>query len=162
NGAMLVTGGELYRLAVRVHHELRAPDAASLLAVEGLALEMLAEVLRARARDADRKPRWLDRAWQYLEARFAEPLTLAAVAQEVGVHPFHLARQFRRHFRCTVGERVRQLRVAYACRRLKVCDTPLVQIALAAGFAHQSHFARVFKSHTGMTPASFRDLARRR
>jgi AraC-like DNA-binding protein len=32
----------------------------------------------------------------------------------------------------------------------------LCEIGLAAGFSDQSHFSKVFKRHTGMTPGSFR------
>ena len=35
-------------------------------------------------------------------------------------------------------------------------DTPLVEIALAAGFADQSHFTRTFRDRMRMTPGEFR------
>src|SRR5438067_879074 len=57
------------------------------------------------------------------------------MADAVGVHPVHMARVFRKFQRCTVGEHVRQLRVAYACQRMLSSDEPLVEIALSAGFA---------------------------
>jgi AraC family transcriptional regulator len=37
-------------------------------------------------------------------------------------------------------------------------NVPLVEIALAAGFADQTHFTRSFKRITGMTPTEFRRL----
>jgi AraC family transcriptional regulator len=80
----------------------------------------------------------------------------------MGVHPVHLAREFRRHFRCTPGEYVRRLRVESAARALSHSDAPLAQIGLAAGFSHQAHFCRVFKRHTGMTPSEFRSALRSR
>jgi AraC family transcriptional regulator len=155
-------GGELHRLAVRAYRELRSPDGASPLAIEGLVLEMMAVAMRIRAPQIDSEPRWLERAKQYAEANCAHRLRLVEVADAVGVHPFHLARQFRRHFRCTLGEYVRRLRVEFACRQLTVSDVSLVEIALAAGFSHQSHFSRVFKQQTGMTPSAFRHLSRQR
>lgn len=155
-------GGELHRLALRTYRELRFPDAASPLAIEGLVLEMIAAAMRIGAPEPDAKPRWLERARQYAEANCAERLGLAEVANAVGVHPFHLARQFHRHFRCTLGEYVRRLRVEFACQQLATSDVPLVEIALAAGFSHQPHFCRVFKRQTGMTPSAFRELSRQR
>ena len=74
----------------------------------------------------------------------------------------HLARAFRKHFGCTPGEYVRHLRIEFASRELSKSDTPLVEIALAAGFAHQSHFSRIFKRQTGMTPSAFRAALRLR
>jgi AraC family transcriptional regulator len=51
---------------------------------------------------------------------------------------------------------VRALRVDFACRELARRDQPLAEIALAAGFADQSHLARCLRKRTGMTPAAFR------
>jgi AraC family transcriptional regulator len=153
-------GGTLHRLALRIAGELRSPDAASPLAIEGLVLEMLASALRLKAGKTEATPRWLDEARQYAGANFRKQLGLADVAQAVGVHPFHLARQFRRYCRCTVGEFIRRLRIDFACQQLATTGTPLVEIALAAGFSHQPHFCRVFKRQTGMTPTAYRDLSR--
>ncbi|MCW5720439.1 MAG: helix-turn-helix domain-containing protein [Devosia sp.] len=43
---------------------------------------------------------------------------------------------------------------------LKSSGEPLSGIALMLGFSDQSHFNRVFRRHTGFTPAAFRRLAR--
>jgi AraC family transcriptional regulator len=37
----------------------------------------------------------------------------------------------------------------------------LATVALAAGFADQSHFTRFFKRHTGLTPNAYRRMLRR-
>jgi AraC family transcriptional regulator len=83
------------------------------------------------------------------------------VASRVGVHPFHLSRVFRQHYHQTVGEYVHRLRVHFACGELKSDEARLAEVALAAGFADQSHFTRVFKQVTGMTPGAFRDVLKR-
>jgi AraC-like DNA-binding protein len=94
---------------------------------------------------------------ELLRSRFQDPPTLAELARGAGVHSVHLATAFRRHLGCTPGEYVRRCRVEFACRRL-VTGTPLAELALDAGFAHQSHFCRVFKTVTGMTPTVYRQL----
>jgi AraC family transcriptional regulator len=88
--------------------------------------------------------------------RFNDPLSLEAIAAAVGVHPSHLARVFRQQHQCTVGEYVRRLRLEFACHHLTTSDTPLAEIALAAGFADQSHFTKTFRRHIGTPPAQFR------
>jgi AraC family transcriptional regulator len=82
------------------------------------------------------------------------------MAEAVGAHPVYLSREFHRHFRCTVGEYVRQLRIELACHKLSGSDEPLALIALAAGFFDQSHFSRTFKLLTGMSPAQYRKTFR--
>jgi AraC family transcriptional regulator len=149
--------GSLSRLMMRIYREFLNMDAASPLAIEGLALEMLAEVSRRQViLSGQTQPRWLARAVELLRERFAEPLTTKQVAAAVGVHPVHLAREFRRFQRCTMGEYVRQLRVERACRQLNSSAQPLAAIAAEAGFSDQSHFSRTFKRLIGMTPAEYR------
>jgi AraC family transcriptional regulator len=76
------------------------------------------------------------------------------------VHPVYLACAFRRHYRSTVGEYVRRLRVEFACRELSATRAPLAQVALAAGFADQSQFSRTFKRVVGLTPTEYRKMFR--
>lgn len=78
------------------------------------------------------------------------------MARSVGVHPVHLATTFRRHFGSTIGEYVRRLRIDFATRQIASSEESLCNIALAAGFADQSHFSKVFRQQTGMTPGVFR------
>jgi AraC family transcriptional regulator len=149
-------GGAPAALAVRIYEEFRRMDEVSALVVEGLSLELVAEAWRSRSPRAPAAPPWLRRARDLVREGFAEPLTLSAVARDVGVHPVHLAREFRRHYRTSLGEYVRECRVAYARRRLATSDTPLAEVASEAGFSQQSHFSRVFKRATGMTPGQYR------
>jgi AraC family transcriptional regulator len=148
-------GGSLAWLAGRLRREYRQGGAASRLTVEGILLEMLAEVSRTRPEDETREPRWLAAAVDLLRADFQRSLTLGEIARQVRVHPAHLSRVFRRKFQQTVGEYVNELRVRYAMERL-AAGVPLSDLSLEAGFADQSHFTRVFRTLTGTTPAKFR------
>ncbi len=144
-------------LAGRLHREMTGAAAAVPLALEGLALELLAEVSRpAEAEAGGRSPRWLRRARDFLHAHFTDDVSLAEAAAAAGVHPSHLARVFRREAGCSVGEYVRTLRVDFACRELARGDRTLAQVALAAGFTDQSHLTRCVRRRTGLTPAAFR------
>jgi AraC family transcriptional regulator len=150
-------GGPLSGLALRLCHEARQTDAASALVMEGLALELLGEIARCRTPASGRRPpRWLLQARDLLRERFAESLTLEEIAGAVGVHPVHLATAFREQYGRTVGDTVRRLPIEFACRAIARTQTPLTEIALDAGFANQSHFTRVFKRLTGITPAGYR------
>ncbi len=147
----------LSSLAARLYREFREDDDFSALAIEGLTLEMLAEASRYSVRKSEpHPPRWLRQAREILDERFDESLTLVALSEMVGVHPVHLAREFRRFYCCTVGGYVRQRRIESACRQISTTDLPFSEIALAAGFFDQSHFARTLKKFTGMTLSEYR------
>ena len=149
--------GFVVHLAHRLYGEFRLRDEVSRLAIESIALGVLAEASRRVARAGERRlPQWLQRARALVERHFAEPLPLAAVAGHVGVHPVHLARTFRRCYDTTFASYVRHVRVEFARRELVGSAASLSDIAIAAGFCDQSHFTRLFKRHTGLTPAEYR------
>lgn len=149
-------GGFIVHLAHRLHGEFRLRDEVSRLAIESIALGVLAEASRRVARATERPaPAWLRQARALVERHFAEPLPLSTVAAHVGVHPVHLARTFRRIYQTTFAGYVRQVRIEFARREL-AGSTALSEIAVAAGFCDQSHFSRSFKQYTGLTPAEYR------
>jgi AraC family transcriptional regulator len=159
----LLPGGTPVWLATRLYNEFWRMDEASPLAIEGLTLELLAVCLRDPPAGTGRTaPRWMKSVLDLLQERFPERLSLATVADSVGVHPAHLARVFHRLNGYTIGDHIRRLRVEFACERLRTSETPLVEIALSAGYADQSHFCRAFKRQMGLSPATFRDSARPR
>lgn len=151
----------LAALARRAVWEMEAPDRLAPLAIEALALEMLATAARlgAAERGNGRPPAWLESARELIHARCRENLRIADVASEVGTHPVHLARVFKTHYHVPLGTYMRRLRLEWAAERLGDPSEPsetLASIALQAGFSDQSHFTRAFKRHTGRTPHQFR------
>jgi AraC family transcriptional regulator len=153
--------GLLTTLVMKLYREFRDMDSVSALVVEGLMLEMIAEGSRDGKRSVENKPpRWIEQAKEILHSRFFEHVTLTDISHAIGVHPVHLGQMFRKFYRCTPGEYVRQLRVEFVCQELTKADTTLIDIALSAGFSDQSHLTRIFKRHTGITPARYRMLNR--
>jgi AraC family transcriptional regulator len=156
-------GGQLGNLAARLYREFRQLDEFSGLAVEGLALEIIAEASRCSLKEPGRTvPYWIEQVRAILREQLDERPSLVTLAESVDVHPVHLAREFRRFYRCTIGEYVRQSRIEFACHQISTSDSSLSDIALAAGFFDHSHFARTFKTHMGMTPNQYRTLLRPR
>jgi len=154
-------GGDLSWLALRLYREFHEPDACSPLAVEGLVMTMLTDLTRIRAKGERQAPRWLRRAVDLIRDEFRQNLTISGVAAEVGIHPFHLSKVFQQFHHQTVSEFVNRQRVQFACEELTKSEKGLAEIALAAGFTDQSHFTRVFRQVTGVTPRTFRkDIAR--
>ncbi|HEY2456945.1 MAG TPA: helix-turn-helix transcriptional regulator, partial [Candidatus Acidoferrum sp.] len=66
------------------------------------------------------------------------------------------SRVFRRFVGEGIGEYVHRLRIRTACERLLSPEASMAEISMETGFADQSHFCRVFRRITGMTPHSFR------
>jgi AraC family transcriptional regulator len=145
---------ECRRLAHRIRGELELRDEMTPLAVESLVLELLVAANRSPRRSERGTPPWLRRAHE-IAAEAPGPIRLEAVARELGVHPGHLATCFRRRYGCTLGEAGRRARIERAALRLERGRESLAEIALAAGFADQSHFSRVFRRIVGCSPARY-------
>ena len=150
--------GGIASIASRLAHEMGSPDSFSPLAIEALMLEMLVAAARIypSGRGSDAAPPWLVRAQEILHEESLAKLRASTVADAVGVHPAHLARAFRRHYRVSLGTYVRRLRLDWAAQRLAGSDDPIAAIALQAGFADQSHLTRSFKRYLAVTPEKFR------
>jgi AraC family transcriptional regulator len=160
---MSFEGGTLQGLANCLYAQWQEMDDLTPLAIEGLACEMAAQFCRTvRVKLGPKPPGWLKQVHELLRSRFSDSLSLARISSEVGVHPVHLAREFRRHYGTTVGQFRRKCRVDFACKRLTCSGSPIVEIAFEAGFAQQAHFTTVFKRITGLTPCQYRRLYRDR
>src|SRR5207253_1344657 len=126
-------GGLPVGLASKLYREFQEPDAFSHLAIEGLGLELIASLARYSQRRLNvsrQPPRWLAQARELVKRRYLEHLTLSDIAGSVSVHPVTLAREFRRHYHCTVGEMVRRERIGFACRELRKPEESIADVAV--------------------------------
>lgn len=101
-------------------------------------------------------PRWLLRAREALDEG---AISIHEVAESLGVHPVHLAREFRRHFGTSPSEHRRRGRVRRAGRLLADSAVPLADAALEAGFSDQAHMTRELRAAAGLTPRRLRRMA---
>ena len=150
-------------VARRIRRELRVGDDAAVVAIEGLALQLIASA--SRQLDAARRhttPKWLQVVRERLHDEHTKPVRLHALARDAGVHPVHLSRAFRQQFGCSPGEYLRQRRIDRACTELAETERSISVIALDAGFASPSHFATAFRAAMGMSPGDYRTAARSR
>jgi AraC family transcriptional regulator len=155
-----ITGSLSAWLANRMIREFMAQDDVAALAMEGVLLEMLAESARSSDETyGSSAPGWLRRVRELLQDSYLEAPGLAALAGIAGVHPVHLSREFHKHFQMTIGEYIRKRRIEHASELLSNSELSMAEIASICGFSDQSHFCSLFKKHSGMTPAKFRNLS---
>lgn len=128
--------------------------------LEARLFDVLADLGRETGADRTLAPVWLQRIVEELEDTYRNPRRVRDLAGEAAVHPVALARAHRRHFGCSITDRLRSRRVRSAASMLGGETETLSGIAFAQGFADQSHLTRVFKTETGMTPGAYRSLIR--
>ncbi|OLF53611.1 AraC family transcriptional regulator [Pseudomonas chlororaphis] len=110
---------------------------------------------RQRYREDPRLPRVAQRARDYLHAHAQQDISLDALAAACGVDRFRLTRAFKAAYGLPPHAYLVQLRLAKARRLLAHGEQPAA-VAMALGFADQSHLGRWFVRAYGMTPAAYR------
>lgn len=84
-------------------------------------------------------------------------LNLKEISESLNVHPAYLSREFAKYFdNLSFGDYIRKLRIEKSIELLKDPKYQLSEIAYLTGFSDQSHFSRIFKLHTGKSPAAYR------
>ena len=161
DGTPLETSGELASPSAPVrgaqlHFEFHQKDDVWALAVEALLLELLLGGVRPSPERRGPTPAWLLRVREMLHENGTGHLTLADLSRCAGRHPVQVSRQFHHHFRRTISDYVRQVRIAHAQILLSRREMSVAEIALASGFADQSHFTNVFRRLTGVPPHRYR------
>lgn len=146
---------------------LRRPEGTSRLFVDHVLLALRAHVA---SRFGDRFRRsaqrgglsgWQERrATELIDARLGGTLTLAELARECQLSVAQFSRAFRHSRGMPPHRYLTERRVERARLLLLHSDLPLADVAVACGFADQSHFTKVFRRWAGVSPGSLRTASR--
>jgi AraC family transcriptional regulator len=95
----------------------------------------------------------------YIDANLSAALTVGELSAVLELSTHHFATLFRRTVGITPHQYVLKTRIKQAIVLLTTTKHPIVVIAHQVGFNTQSHFTRVFREHTQLTPKQYRDRA---
>jgi AraC-like DNA-binding protein len=99
----------------------------------------------------------IQRAVSHLEANFQVKLTTEDLARVSNLSPFHFSRLFTRLVGLTPHEYILSCRLRFAARLLRGhLEYSIGDVAVASGFADQSHFTKCFCRAFGKTPKAYR------
>jgi AraC family transcriptional regulator len=98
----------------------------------------------------------LERVIAHIEDNLASKLSLPSIAEIAGISVSHLKTLFRNSTGVPVYEYVLRRRVERAQLLLRNHRLTISEVALATGFAHQSHLARHMHRILGHTPSAVR------
>jgi AraC-like DNA-binding protein len=93
---------------------------------------------------------------EYIDVHLEKALTVEELASHLGISTSYFARSFRSSVGLAPHAYVMRRRLLRAQELLASTELPLTDIALATGFADQSHFSRRFHEMTGVPPRTFR------
>lgn len=136
-------------------------------ALEEVALDFAGAVLTAAAGSSrpprtpsTRDERRISAAVRRIEATAHEPdgdaLSVARLARDAGLSPYHFLRVFRTLVGMTPHQYVLRTRINRAATQLRLSDRPVSEIAFEAGFNDLSTFNRRFRGLMGTPPRAYR------
>jgi AraC-like DNA-binding protein len=101
-------------------------------------------------------------ALHYLSTQYAEPITIALMAEAFGYNRAYLSTLFKKHTGLTPVTFLLRLRIDKARLLLRERqELTIEQIASSVGFQDPLYFSKQFKRLYGMSPTDYRDAMRR-
>lgn len=98
----------------------------------------------------------------YIYYHLHEKITLQALADAVGLTPNYLAALFKKEKGMTIQQYIRTRRMEAARNMLLYSDYTATEISAYLAFSSASHFIRIFREETGMTPKQYQQKNFRR
>ena len=96
------------------------------------------------------------KAREYVLSHIGEHITTDALAKELGMNRTYLCKLFAEETGLTVNGYVTGVKMEEAKRLMDITEKSIVEISGVLGYSSQSHFQRVFKNYTGITPGAYR------
>jgi AraC family transcriptional regulator len=156
----------MHGMALAMVASMKNIEAAQPIFVEYMALAFHAHVVHVYGSVPERRSSYGGQApWQMkrvVEAVEANPganHTISMLAQECNLSSSYFARAFKETTGLAPHQWLTRKRIEHACRMLAQTSMELSEIALACGFADQSHFSRVFARQEKRSPGKWRRLA---
>lgn len=146
--------------------ESRQGGRGALLAADAIAEAMIAIALRGPpvANRGPRTPRdpAIAAAVRYIEASYAEPLTVEGMARAAGMSRYHFSRRFRDATGHSPYRYLMAVRLERAAELLRRGRSSVIEVALSVGLSDPSRFARMFRARFGTSPGRWADAVRAR
>lgn len=108
------------------------------------------------AKISDEAHSYIHKAIRYLEAHYAESLSIPLIASHTGVSAIYLNRIFKLSTGKTVSEYLNDYRIAQSLPMLADSSRTIVHISEAVGYGDVRSYIRFFKKFYGMTPSEYR------
>lgn len=106
-------------------------------------------------------PEWVQKLKETIQDQIDTnySLHLGKMSKALSLSPGYISREFSKYFNSlSFGEYIRKLRIDKSKELLDLGTHSLAEIAYLTGFSDQSHFIRVFKKDTGVTPSKYQKL----
>lgn len=95
-------------------------------------------------------------ALSYIQNNYSRKISLASVAEHVGLSSGYLCRIFKEETSISINAYINNLRMTKAGELLRDKNSYIKEVAVSVGFEDQLYFSRLFKRYYGTTPSEYR------
>jgi AraC family transcriptional regulator len=99
----------------------------------------------------------LRRTLEYINDHLSLDLSLNILAAMLGMSPYYFERLFRQSVGYTPHQYILHCRIEKAKQLLRTTQQPVMEIARQVGCKNHSHFSKLFRQLTGMSPRTYRN-----
>lgn len=99
----------------------------------------------------------INKILKHLHLNIESHISLEKLSKELNLSQGYISDCFKKHMGITIMNYAKKIRIDRAQVLLLTTNQSILEIALTLGFHDQSHFYRVFKSFTGMSPSQYRN-----
>ena len=103
----------------------------------------------------------INKVVDYLQVHYANPLSLATLADLTGYTPQYLSGLFSREVGMSIQKFLVRVRIAQAGELLDNTNMSVAEIANAVGYQDIQHFSRLFRQHQKQSPRAYRKTVRK-
>lgn len=143
---------ELFRMLCEAAAKQKSPHSAE-------AFALLCSLCDAAMESEARLPALVARAIAHIQENYCEIYGVQELSDELDVSKSHLIRAFSTATGKSPGQYLTEVRIGAAKRLLLNPDYNLEIIAGLCGFSSANYLCRVFRRHTGISPAQYRRIA---
>ena len=123
---------------------------------------MLSRSMEKERLQADSRQGKLGEALDRIHSRLEEDINIEELSRELGMSSRYLRKAFEDSIGISCSQYITMLRIARAKELLWDWEKDITQVASLTGFNSPQYFCRIFKKHTGMTPAQYRNMKKER
>lgn len=95
-------------------------------------------------------------ALEYIEYNYGNPITVAEVADYIGISRSHLFRAFEEEFSRSPVRFIQEYKMQRACSLLSKSELSIAAVAYSVGYEDSLYFSRVFHKIMGESPSEYR------
>ena len=97
---------------------------------------------------------------RYIKSHYQQEISLPLLAEQFHLSPSYLSRIFKKTTGFSITEYLNTIRIQEAQRLLRESELKIIDIANIVGFGNFSHFGKMFKHLSQVSPREYRDSAK--